>query len=347
MGLLTRIHFSKSKGISLSKKQSADFFKLLAELLKNGFSVNQSFSFMKKAKIFPQSIIDFLITELEKGEELTQSLMTLGISSEIITQIEFAQSHGNLSGTLQGIEKHLITLQKQRENMGKILVYPLILLMFLFSALLGMRQFLLPQLQMSGLTATDNFGVQIVQGSPYYIGSFVLTMVVLSFSTQQFLKGKTAFGRAILLARVPWFRSYYVQYLSGFFALEWGKLFDQGMEIKHIVELMKNLVNDSLMKELSEIIEAKLTEGEAFYQQLEGFPFFADELALIIQQGEMKGNLGKELLIYSGICRRSFFTRIEKLIQWFQPIIFLIIAIAVVGIYAAMLLPIYGGIENL
>ncbi|WYJ89705.1 competence protein ComGB [Enterococcus sp. 9E7_DIV0242] len=347
MALLTKIRFSKNKELSLSKKQSAAFFKLLAELIDNGFSINQSFSFMQKAKVFPQSMLDFLIDELEQGEELTHSLTALDLSAEIITQIEFAQNHGNLSGTLQGIEKHLVTIQKQRENMKKILIYPLILLVFLFSALIGMRQFLLPQLQMSGLTSTDNVGVLIVQGSPYFIGGFVLLVLLLYIGISKFLKGRTALERAIILSKVPWLRTYYIQYLSGFFALEWGKLFDQGMEIKHIVGLMGNLINESLMKELSTAIEKGLIEGVAFYQQLSTYPFFADELSLIIQQGEVKGSLGKELLIYSELCRNSFFTRIEKLIQWFQPIIFLIIAAAVVGIYAAMLLPIYGGIEKL
>lgn len=347
MALLMKICFLRSRDIKLSKKQSADFFKLLAELLHNGFSINESFSFMKKTGILPQRMIDLLIDELEQGEELTHSLAVLGISTEIITQIEFAQSHGNLSGTLQGIEKHLVTMQKQRENMKKILIYPMILLVFLFSALIGMRQLLLPQLQMSGLTATDNLGVQIVQGSPYFIGGFIFFAGFLFLGMARFLKKKSALDRALFISKVPWINSYYIQYLTGFFALEWGKLFDQGMEIKHIIGLMNNLLNASLMKELSKAIEKRLIEGESFYQQLEEYPFFADELALIIQQGEVKGNLGKELLIYSDICRSSFFTRVEKLIQWFQPVIFLIIAAAVVGIYAAMLLPIYGGIENL
>ncbi|WP_321385543.1 competence type IV pilus assembly protein ComGB [uncultured Enterococcus sp.] len=347
MGLLTKTYFLKNKDISLSKKQSADFFKLLAELLNNGFSVNQSFSFMKKTKVLPEKIIDFLLEELNRGEELTKSLSELGISTEIITQIEFAQSHGNLSGTLEGIERHLAATQKQRENMRKILLYPMILLVFLFSALIGMRQFLLPQLQMSGFTATDNLGVQLVQTSPYFIGGFILVSGVTYFSAVQFLKRRSALGRATILSRIPGIKSYYVQYISGYFALEWGKLFDQGMEIKHIITVMSQLVNESLMKELSKQMEARLLEGEVFSQQLEAYPFFADELALIIQQGEVKGNLGKELLIYSELCRNHFFARLEKLIQWFQPIIFLVIAAAVVGIYAAMLLPIYGGIENL
>ncbi|MGC6768329.1 competence type IV pilus assembly protein ComGB [Enterococcus sp. LJL51] len=347
MDLSVRKFITKKKEPKLTKKQSSGFFKLLAELLMNGFSLNESFSFMRKAKVLPAALIDFLIDGLESGEELTESLVKLEVSSEIITQIEFAQRHGNLAATLTGIEQHMGIMQKQRENLSKILIYPFILLLFLFAALIGMRQFLLPQLQMSGLTTTDNFGIQFVRASPYVLGGGMLLLISLTISVRLLLKRKTPFNRAVFLAKIPGFRSYYIQYTSAFFSLEWGKLFSQGMEIKHIVVTMKGLLNESLMRELSEIIERGLLKGEPFYNQLEYFPFFSEELALIIQQGEVKGNLGKELMIYSEICWRSFFLRIEKLIQWLQPIIFLIIALAVVGIYAAMLLPIYGGIDTL
>ncbi|MBL1228198.1 type II secretion system F family protein [Enterococcus sp. BWB1-3] len=347
MAILMISLFRMNSGSKLSKKQSAALFKLLAELLKNGFSINESFVFMKKAKVFPEKLLTYLIGELENGEELAAALFRLGISAENITQIEFAQKHGDLSTTLQGIEEHMNILQKQRESLSKILIYPLILLFFLFSALLGMRQFLLPQLEMSGLTTADNPGIRFVRESPYYISGFLLLSFFSVICLILYLRRKTMVERSELFARIPVIRSYYIQYTSAFFALEWGKLFSQGMEIKQIISVMKELMTASLMKELSVVIENRLIEGLPVYDQLDGFPFLAKELSMIIRQGEVKGNLGKELMIYSSICRKNFFIRIEKLIQWIQPIIFLIIALAVVSIYAAMLLPIYGGIENL
>ena len=337
----------KSKVSGFSKKQSAAFFKLLSDLLKNGFSISDSFSFMKKTKVFSDKTITFLINRLEQGEELAGTLAVLGFSEEIITQIEFAQRHGDLSFTLKGIEEHMQVVQKQKENTSKILLYPMILLVFLFVALIGMRQFLLPQLELSGLTVTDNLGVQVIKGSPYYLCGVIAVFLFTAAIFSSYLNKRTSLERARIFARIPVFRSYYIQYTSAFFALEWGKLFAQGMEIKQIIGVMKQLSNQSLMKELAGGIEEKLIEGKPFYDQLEEFSFLAEELAAIIQQGEVKGNLGKELMIYSSLCRERFFTRVEKIIQWIQPIIFLVIALAVVSVYGAMLLPIYGGIENI
>ena len=347
MGLLTIRLFQKNKGYDLSPKRTAALFKLLAELLKNGFSINESLLFMRKAKAFPEPLLLVLLAALERGEWLTAALFNMGVSPEIITQLEFAQQHGDLAATLQGIEQHLGILQKQRENLGRIFMYPAILLIFLFGALIGMRQFLLPQLEMSGFSATQNPGLQVVRASPYLLGGLAAVGSLVIIGLSIYFKKKSHVSRARLLAQVPLLRSYYVQYVSAFFALEWGKLFSQGMEIKQIIQVMADLRTTSLMKELAASIESQLIEGVPFYDQLQAFPFLTSELSLIIRQGEVKGNLGKELMIYSDLCRNTFFVRIEKLIQWIQPVVFLIIAVAIVSIYAAMLLPIYGGIDQL
>jgi competence protein ComGB len=85
--------------------------------------------------------------------------------------------------------------------------------------------------------------------------------------------------------------------------------------------------------------------GQEFHRKIANYHFFTPELALIIEYGEMKSKLGDELLVYSDESWRQFFEKIEKAMNLIQPLIFLFVALMIVLIYAAMLLPIYSQMD--
>ncbi|MCA5013199.1 type II secretion system F family protein [Enterococcus sp. S22(2020)] len=346
MALLMIKHLKKKKSNKLSKRQQNFFIQLLADLLRNGFTIQESLLFMKKSRSIPEEALNYLTATMERGDQFYSGLAYLGFKTTIITQIEFAQAHGDLSGTLDKIKDHTLVADKQQQHLFKVLSYPVLLLVFLSVVLISIRQILLPQLLVNGTVQAKNPGIQFIQQSPYYvIGLLLCSFFVIGTYYLHFRK-KTFLEKALFFSRLPFIGSLYKKYCSAFFALEWGKLFAQGLEIKNVLRLMKTTSQRSLMYELAEEIETKALAGTTFYDQLRAFPFFSSELALIIQQGEVKGNLGKELIVYSELCWQQFFRRVEKMIQLIQPVIFLLVALIVVGIYAAMLLPIYGGMEE-
>lgn len=71
--------------------------------------------------------------------------------------------------------------------------------------------------------------------------------------------------------------------------------------------------------------------------------FLNPELSLIILQGEVKGNLGKELLIYGRREWEGLMKLADKKIRFLQPMMFLLIAVLIISVYSALLLPIYKG----
>nr|WP_256924782.1 competence type IV pilus assembly protein ComGB [Enterococcus sp. 4G2_DIV0659] len=336
----------KKKNNRLTKKQQRVFIHLLTDLLRNGFTIQESLSFMKKSNSIPSQPVDYVLDCMEQGESLNTSLAVIGFKEIIVTQIEFAQIHGDLAGTLKKIKDYLELMDRQQQNIYKVVSYPLLLMLFLTVVLISIRQVLLPQLMKNGTIHRDNIGITFIQHSPYYILSVLSLVCISTVIIRLYLKRKSSLDKAIFFSRIPVLGSFYKEYSSAFFALEWGKLFSQGLEIKAVIQLMKATNHRSLMGELAQIIEERSMLGQSFYEQLPLFSFFSPELSLIIQQGEVKGKLGKELILYSELCWQRFFNRMEKAIQWIQPIIFLVVALLVVSIYAAMLLPIYGGMEE-
>ena len=88
-----------------------------------------------------------------------------------------------------------------------------------------------------------------------------------------------------------------------------------------------------------------LQNGREFSQTIGTYPFFKKELSLIIEYGEVKSKLGSELEIYAEKTWETFFTRVNRTMNLVQPLVFIFVALIIVLLYAAMLMPMYQNME--
>lgn len=88
---------------------------------------------------------------LSKGKSFSEMMGNLGFSSAIVTQLSLAEVHGNLHLSLGKIEEYLDNLAKVKKKLIEVATYPLILLAFLLLIMLGLRNYLLPQLDSSNI----------------------------------------------------------------------------------------------------------------------------------------------------------------------------------------------------
>lgn len=305
----------------------------------NGFSLPEALAFLQKANGIKQIWLAVLLKHLRGGRLLAVSFAELGFSSDQVLQIELAESHGELAPTLKGLAKQMQLTQQQKENFLKAIAYPLVLLLFLLITLLSMRYFLLPQLLATGLLKKDNWAVTLVQTTPVILISLGLVLV------SAFCLWKAQMGQRSLITRFSWLvqlpliGTLQKDYHSAYFALEWGKLFDQGLELNQIVACILATQKPSLMKELAAELQINFQQGKELAPALQNYRFLRSEFSQIVLQGEASGQLGKELLTYSELIWRRFFTRLEFFCAWIQPLIFLLVALLIISLYVAMLLP--------
>lgn len=84
---------------------------------------------------------------------------SVGFSDNIVTQIALADKHGNLLGSLTKIETYVLRMTKVRKKLMEVATYPILLLGFLILIMLGLKNYLLPQL-LEG-DGKDNWAVQL------------------------------------------------------------------------------------------------------------------------------------------------------------------------------------------
>ena len=123
-----------------------------------------------------------------------------------------------------------------------------------------------------------------------------------------------------------------------------GAIWFQGMELMQIFQIMQEQ-GSQLFKEIGQDLAQALQNGREFSQTITTYPFFKKELSLIIEYGEVKSKLGSELEIYAEKNLGSLFFLSQPHHESGAATGFIFVALIIVLLYAAMLMPMYQNME--
>lgn len=331
----------------------AAFLRKLGELLAEGFYMKDALDFLQITLPGEATWIEQVKKGLEIGNRLDEELKKIGFSQEVTAQLFLAHTHGHLTETLIGCGKQLESRKKKEKELKALLQYPALLLLFLVGMLLSMRFILLPHLSNVLGGASDSghwlsgMAVSFVYYSPYWLLVLLVGILLGRVILQESLRQKTALEKASFYCKWPFFSSFFRLYYTHQMAQEWSLLFKSGMTIQEIIQLMKNESATSLMQEMGRLMESTLMEGFSFNTSLETFDFLLPELGFIILHGESTGKLEKELSFFSEDCLHELGRKTQKSFQYVQPLLFLLIAILIISIYAALLLPMFSIVKEI
>ncbi len=256
---------------------------LFNNLFASGFHLGEIVDFLKRSQLLADLYTQVLSDGLLAGKPFSSLLADLRFSDAVVTQVALAEVHGNTSLSLSHIQSYLENVSKVRKKLIEVATYPIILLGFLFLIMLGLKNYLLPQLE------EGNAATMLINHLPtIFLSLCGLSLVAVLAGMVWFRKTNKikAFSR---LAALPFFGKLIQIYLTAYYAREWG--------------------------------------------------------SLIVEYGQVKSKLGGELTVYAAECWEDFFSRVNRAMQLIQPLVFLFVALMVVLIYAAMLLPIYQNME--
>ena len=214
----------------------------------------------------------------------------------------------------------------------------MMLLGFLVLIMMGLRNYLLPQL------SSQNFATQLIGHLPTIFLLTVLMLLGLTGAIYLVFKGQKRIPVYSFLARFPFIGSFVRIYLTAYYAREWGNMIGQGLELSQIFQIMQEQ-RSVLFQEIGQDLGQALQNGQEFSDKIASYPFFKKELSLIIEYGEVKSKLGSELEIYALKTWEEFFSRVNRTMNLIQPLVFVFVALMIVLLYAAMLLPLYQNME--
>lgn len=346
--LFTKLHNKK-----LPIKLQSSFLVQTANMLENGFSLQQAIDFQMKVTQKHTGVFHEMIAELKQGKAFYEALSNQAFNPHICAQIYFASKHGFLSTTLKDAGMYLAQKEFERRKLLTLLYYPIILFAVLIMIGLFMEHFLFPQFQSfyHSLGVKENNYLQILLHFTNHFSFYLLLFLLLLFlllCTYQILKHKMLIiDRTNMLAKIPIFSTLYVLYQTGLFAREWGLLFKSGFSIKDILSMMEDQSFQKLFKDVASEIKLSIYTGYSLSDSIESFDFLTKELKIIIAHGEMNNQLGEELLYFSSICLQQMEEKMLRLFQVVQPMLFISIGLLVIGMYLSIFIPIFQVIDSI
>ncbi|MGT2681110.1 competence type IV pilus assembly protein ComGB [Streptococcus ratti] len=328
----------KPKQKKLKSEKQRKVIQLFNNLFASGFNLTEIVDFLERSRLLAKVYTDSMRQGLLNGLNLAEIMSSLGFSDNVVTQLALSEIHGNTHKSLLKIESYLSNLIVVKKKLIEVATYPVILIIFLILIMLGLKNYLLPQLE------NGNFATELISHFPFIFllvcGFFIFLTGFLYFSSRRMSQIRLV----AVCSQLPFVGSYFRLYLTAYYAREWGNLIGQGVEMSQIVRLMQKQ-KSKLFREIGKDMEIALISGREFHQKVLDYPFFLRELSLMIEYGEVKSKLGSELEIYAEESWEHFFSRLNKAMQLIQPLVFVLVAVIIVMIYAAMLLPIYQNME--
>ncbi|MDX5039017.1 type II secretion system F family protein, partial [Streptococcus suis] len=160
--------------------------------------------------------------------------------------------HGNTSLSLSHIQSYLENVSKVRKKLIEVATYPIILLGFLLLIMLGLKNYLLPQLE------EGNAATVLINHLPTIFLSLSGLSLVAVLAGMVWFRKTSKIKAFSCLAALPFFGKLIQTYLTAYYAREWGSLIGQGLDLPQIVGLMQEQ-QSQLFREIGQDLEQSLS----------------------------------------------------------------------------------------
>ncbi|WP_455662372.1 competence type IV pilus assembly protein ComGB [Pradoshia sp.] len=326
--------------------EQARFLTELGDLLENGFSLYEGieFSMLHGRKNYQEDIKDSMVL-LKEGHSFRDFLEWLSFEQELVGLVSYGEQNGQLPATLKEAGRIWQKKCEDRAKLRNLLVYPAFLFLFTFGLLQLFTTYLFPRfsqmyedygLGSNPFMETAGFISNLVRFSPVLIA---LACILLSFLHHYYLKKLPQLKREYLFMKIPYIRRYRQLSITYYFSIQLGSLLQGGLSVLDALEFMKKQDPKLLVREIAEQMMERLKAGDELEDIFRKTRVFKDDFNRIISHGQKNGLLGEELLYYSRLVLKEMEGMTEKTLKTIQPLMFGLVALLVILLYLAILMP--------
>lgn len=324
-------------------KFQADFFLLLADLLQAGFSLAQSLLFISILLPKEAQRLDRLIDHLAAGGRLASGLAEIGIQSDIVNQMLITEQHGDLTKSLSQTGHLLSERLRQQQKLRQLLRYPVLLLVILVGLIGAVKVWLTPEIQ-SWQLALNRDVLRYWQALGLILAVISVSLGGLiwrSWHTQNPLQRAQRFCQLPLIGKSC--RYYYHYYLL----TNLGTLLANGLHLDEICRFLLELSPTSLLHAIGQELQPALQAGQPPRVLIQQINLLPPELDLFVQRGQTPTLLGRALVMQAQLTYRKLLVSLGRLATYLQPILLLLVALVIIGVYLSILLPLYQMMEGM
>lgn len=336
----------------LDEENKIYFIRRLYELIEHGYMLEDSIEFLLFQYDVSLEIIDSVKLELSHGKKLSDLLRYLGYSNFVISKMRFAEDYGSIEEMLVEIENYLRIKKEQKEKVIKTLRYPIILTIALITLIMVFNLLVIPQFENIYTSSSIKMDIQtiILIKIVYYTPKIISILVMLSIIVVVYMLYIKKYRKNIYLNTlmyIPKIKVYARLYYSYKFTLELSLFLMCGFSLKTALEVIIEENYDYYLTYFSKKIIKDLDKGLSFEEAIASIKFFDKSVEKFVVHGINNGLIDKELRLFSELMLDTFLTSLDKMLRKFQPVLFAILALVIIGLYMVILMPIFNMASSL
>ena len=337
----------------VSRKDIVIFSRQLAIMFKSGVPLAEALRVMARQSINPdlKEKVLRISEKVESGTALSQALQLYPkeFSTFYINMVKSGEVGGKLSDSLNYLADHLEREYNLQAKIQGAMVYPVFVLVLFLIIAIVMGIFVLPgiveMLQESGQELSWITKAVIAFSDIFIKGWWIIILVFLGLGTFIYRYSKTAEGKKVLdkySLRIPAIGTLFKKIYLSRFAENLSTLIAAGLPIAKALEVTSDVVGNEVYRSVILKTMDEVRKGEPISSVLERYPevispFFI-QMTLV---GEKSGQLDNILLNVVNFYSQDVDRTVESFTRLLEPILIIVLGIAVGGFAVSVLLPLY------
>lgn len=332
----------------LSQQEKVHILTRMSQLLEQGYSFMQTLEIILTSSSRKQRYwIEKLMETLEQGKSVEEGFRNALFSEYVSIMIAQAEWHGNMAQALKQAYMWKSRKLKMKREWQKVLVYPAILIIILFSILYLIFHLVIPQFIVMFQTfrvdvpaATKNTLLFFQWWKDYYLILFTLIVIIILIFYLLYRLPHTRVKIINFLLKFSWTRMLPQTYFTILFTMQLGSLLQANIPLYQSMKKVKERCGSTYLQQRIQIMEEKIFEGQSVGDVVQAECIFTPELYPVIYYAEKNGKLGNQLVQFGMFLEAETMDTWLNRIKFMEPILLLCIGTFIAYLFFALFHPI-------
>ena len=338
----------KTKEVSFISRQ-------LASMTSAGLSLVRALYILQEQQEKPKAkrVLLDIYEEVQKGKSFSEVLESKpGVFPDLfVSMVAAGEASGTLDQILIRVSDHFANANKTNNKVKGALVYPVILLILALAVIILMFTAILPTF--ANMMSPDDMtplSRAMLSFSDSLINHWYIYLIVIGVIILLFWVGRKTPSVKLkmdeLILRMPKVGKLISTIYTGRFARNMSNLYAAGLQMVDCIEKSVSVLGNSYVNKRFEEVVDNIKLGESMSKAVEKTGIFEGMFTSIIFVGEESGTLDTILSKAADYYEEEGDTAITKLVGMLEPVMIIIMGVAIGLVLAAIFPMLYGGITN-
>lgn len=330
------------------------FCRQMASFMRAGVPVNDAMQSLsddcdnKQLKIVLDDMIQLIATGSTVGDAAARHSETF--PPYFVAIIRSADLTGRMDRAFDELHRYIKRDVALRKQVRKALIYPMILMVVSIAVVGIIVVFVIPRFA----EFFEGFGAELplptrmlmaiadfVQSTAGLITLIVIVVAAVTFfATINTRKGRYWWHGVLL--KIPLINKVIVYSSTERFARVLGVLLDSGVPLSDALPSASDCSNNLVFKRRLDEATQLVMQGDGFAEPMAEANIFPNTMLQMIKVGEQTGELAAQLQNVAGFFNDELDYAVDKMTEWFEPIMIIVIGVVVGFVALAMVSAMYG-----